>query len=123
MQMNIINPANGSLITQLTADDANTVSTKVALLTEGQPKWQAIALENRIAILTKFGELLKENIEELAGILTAEVGKPLQQSRNEINGACARFNGLPVMQINICVKNGWFRKGIPKKKLFMNPWG
>jgi acyl-CoA reductase-like NAD-dependent aldehyde dehydrogenase len=34
--------------------------------------------------------LLKENVEELAAILTSEMGKPLQQSRNEINGAGAK---------------------------------
>jgi acyl-CoA reductase-like NAD-dependent aldehyde dehydrogenase len=40
-----------------------------------------------VEILEKFVSLLKENIEELAAILTSEMGKPLQQSRNEINGA------------------------------------
>ncbi len=34
------------------------------------------------------------NIESLASVLTFEVGKPLQQSRNEINGACARIQWL-----------------------------
>ena len=123
MQMNIINPANGSLITQLTADDANTVSTKVALLKEGQPKWQAIALENRIAILTKFGELLKENIEELAGILTAEVGKPLQQSRNEINGACARIQWLTGHADKYLREEWMVSEGDTKEKIVYEPLG
>ena len=33
-------------------------------------------------------------MEQLAATLTSEVGKPLQQSRNEINGAIARINWL-----------------------------
>ena len=41
-----------------------------------------------------FDEVVKENIEELARVLTSEVGKPLQQSRNEVNGACTRIKWL-----------------------------
>ena len=45
-------------------------------------------------IIKKFSDLLEENKEELAAVLTSEVGKPLQQSRNEINGARARIKWL-----------------------------
>src|SRR6266404_3800320 len=45
-------------------------------------------------IKKKFSSLLEENKEHLAAILTSEVGKPLQQSRNEINGARARIKWL-----------------------------
>ena len=38
--------------------------------------------------------MLEKNIEQLAAQLTAEVGKPLHQSRNEINGARARIKWL-----------------------------
>ena len=38
--------------------------------------------------------MLEENIEQLASILTSEVGKPLQQSRNEVKGAMARIKWL-----------------------------
>jgi acyl-CoA reductase-like NAD-dependent aldehyde dehydrogenase len=47
-----------------------------------------------VQILKKFSALLEENIEQLASILTSEVGKPLQQSRNEIKGAMARIKWL-----------------------------
>ena len=48
----------------------------------------------RNKIIEQFGKMLATNIESLAGILTAEVGKPLQQSRNEINGAITRINWM-----------------------------
>jgi acyl-CoA reductase-like NAD-dependent aldehyde dehydrogenase len=38
--------------------------------------------------------LLEENIEQLARVLSTEVGKPLQQSRNEINGARTRIKWM-----------------------------
>ncbi len=37
---------------------------------------------------------MQARIETLASILTSEVGKPLQQSRNEINGGRARIKWL-----------------------------
>mgnify|MGYP003694447685 CR=1 FL=1 len=51
-------------------------------------------LTERIDNAKKFSELLENNIEQLAATLTSEVGKPLQQSRNEINGARARIKWL-----------------------------
>jgi acyl-CoA reductase-like NAD-dependent aldehyde dehydrogenase len=37
---------------------------------------------------------LEKSVEALASILTSEIGKPLQQSRNEINGARGRIKWL-----------------------------
>ena len=59
-----------------------------------QPDWQSVSLEERIVIIKNFSELLEKNIEPLAAILTSEVGKPLQQARNELNGARARIKWL-----------------------------
>ena len=59
-----------------------------------QRGWQKISLTERIEAIKKFSELLEKNIEQLAATLTSEVGKPLQQSRNEINGARARIKWL-----------------------------
>ena len=56
--------------------------------------WQKVSLTERIEVIKKFSELLEKNIEQLAATLTSEVGKPLQQSRNEINGARARIKWL-----------------------------
>src|SRR6476646_151052 len=56
--------------------------------------WQKIPLSERINVLKQFAELLKKNQDVLAAVLTSEVGKPLQQSRNEINGACTRIKWL-----------------------------
>jgi acyl-CoA reductase-like NAD-dependent aldehyde dehydrogenase len=53
-----------------------------------------VPLKKRVAVLQKFSALLNDNIEESAAILTSEVGKPLQQSRNEVNGARNRIKWL-----------------------------
>ena len=45
--------------------------------------WALRPLEERIAICTRFRDLLKENAEELASIIAEEVGKPLWEARTE----------------------------------------
>ena len=92
--MNVINPATEEVIADLKEDNAASLAAKYEKLKAGQPKWNAVPLKEKVAILQKFAALLKENIEELAKVLTSEVGKPLQQSRNEVNGACTRIAWL-----------------------------
>ncbi|QNA98448.1 succinylglutamate-semialdehyde dehydrogenase [Massilia sp. Se16.2.3] len=45
--------------------------------------WALRPLEERIAIATRFRDLLKEHGEELAAIIAEEVGKPLWEARTE----------------------------------------
>jgi acyl-CoA reductase-like NAD-dependent aldehyde dehydrogenase len=92
--MKVVNPATEQVIADLQEDNAQTLQHKYETLKQGQPKWNAVPLTKRIEVLQKFAALLKENIEELAKVLTSEVGKPVQQSRNEVNGAVARINWL-----------------------------
>lgn len=92
--MNIINPATEEIITTLKEDTLESAERKFKLLREGQGAWNEVLLKDRIIIVQRFSELLKANIEKGAGILTSEVGKPLQQARNEINGACNRIKWL-----------------------------
>jgi len=92
--MKIINPATEELIREIEADTKDSVEKKFQSLQDAQHEWQKVSLTERIRVLQKFSLLLKENIEQLALTLTNEVGKPLQQSRNEINGAATRIKWL-----------------------------
>ncbi|MFN2439531.1 MAG: aldehyde dehydrogenase family protein, partial [Chitinophagaceae bacterium] len=92
--MKIINPATEELITEVQEDNGETVNKKFQLLLAAQLAWQQVSLSKRIDVLKQFAVLLQNNIERLAAVLTSEVGKPLQQSRNEIKGASARIKWL-----------------------------
>ncbi|HET9744840.1 MAG TPA: aldehyde dehydrogenase family protein [Chitinophagaceae bacterium] len=92
--MQIINPATEEIITEIVEDTKETLASKFESLQEAQPLWQSITLDNRVELLKKFSGLLEQNIERLAATLTSEVGKPLQQSRNELNGARTRIKWL-----------------------------
>jgi acyl-CoA reductase-like NAD-dependent aldehyde dehydrogenase len=92
--MQVINPATEELIREVTEDSAVTLQGKFDKLKTAQPAWNALTLNQRIVIIKKYSSLLENNIEALAGVLTSEVGKPLQQARNEINGSRARIQWL-----------------------------
>ena len=46
--------------------------------------WALAPLDERIAVCTRFRDLLKEHSEELAAIIAEEVGKPLWEARTEV---------------------------------------
>jgi acyl-CoA reductase-like NAD-dependent aldehyde dehydrogenase len=92
--MNIINPATEEIITSVQEDNEALLALKFERLKKSAKLWAAVPIQTRAEILEKFVSLLKENIEELASVLTSEMGKPLQQSRNEINGAGAKATWL-----------------------------
>ncbi|UKJ07320.1 aldehyde dehydrogenase family protein [Solitalea lacus] len=92
--MNVINPASEEIITTLKEDGQDSLSIKFQLLQAAQPSWAQKPLEVRIELLRNFCNLLENDSEHLAGILTAEVGKPMQQSRNELKGARRRIDWM-----------------------------
>lgn len=92
--MQIINPATEEILATLEEDNQATLQAKFETLKQAQPEWAKKSLQERIAVLSTFSELLENEIEDLAAVLTSEVGKPLQQSRNEINGARARIKWM-----------------------------
>lgn len=92
--MKIINPATEELLSELKEDTQDSVKEKFQTLRKAQPSWQGVALGERVKIIRRYSDLLEKNVEHLASILTSEVGKPLQQSRNEVNGARTRIKWL-----------------------------
>ncbi|MFX1704313.1 aldehyde dehydrogenase family protein [Chitinophaga sp. CC14] len=92
--MRIFNPATAQTLAVLREDSLARVVEKTALLRLAFAHWSAKPLAERIKVIARFNQQLEKRVEKLAGILTSESGKPLQQSRNEINGAVARINWM-----------------------------
>jgi acyl-CoA reductase-like NAD-dependent aldehyde dehydrogenase len=90
--MKITNPATGTVLIDVVADNAKAVRAKYDRARAAQPKWAATPIRKRLAALRKFREMLVDRLSELARTLSLEVGKPIRQSRNEINGLCGRID-------------------------------
>jgi acyl-CoA reductase-like NAD-dependent aldehyde dehydrogenase len=90
--LKILNPADHSLIARVPVDTAATVRKKFRQARAAQPAWALTPLTRRIDAVLRFREQLVARCEELARILTREVGKPITQSRNELRGVLGRID-------------------------------
>ncbi len=90
--MKILNPATHALIAEVSEDSASSVRAKLARARFAQPAWAALPLKKRLDTIRVFRTRITEMLETLARTLTLEVGKPIRQSRNEINGLLGRID-------------------------------
>jgi len=90
--LKIHNPATGALVAELPADDAAAIAAKAAAARAAQPAWAAQPLAERIAVAQRFRDAVAAQREVLAATLTQETGKPIAQSRNELNGLLPRLD-------------------------------
>lgn len=92
--MKVTNPATGEIIGEVSEDSAESIRKKFDDLAKGQQEWSKVPLAERVRIIQRFSDQLSEHGEHLCRVLTSEVGKPLQQSRNELNGARTRIRWI-----------------------------
>jgi succinate-semialdehyde dehydrogenase/glutarate-semialdehyde dehydrogenase len=80
----VLNPADGSLITTLLDSTEADTDAAIAAAQQAFPAWRAMTAKQRAGILRNWFNLILENQETLALIMTLEQGKPLAESRGEI---------------------------------------
>jgi acyl-CoA reductase-like NAD-dependent aldehyde dehydrogenase len=90
--MKITNPATGAAIAEVTAADSTAVREKYRTARSAQARWAAVPIRKRLDTIAKFRERIVALHETLARTLTSEVGKPIRQSRNELNGLLGRID-------------------------------
>jgi succinylglutamic semialdehyde dehydrogenase len=78
-----IDPSNGQQTWSSNESTPEDVQRAAQAAADAFEAWALRPLEERIAICTRFRDLLKENAEELALTIAEEVGKPLWEARTE----------------------------------------
>jgi len=89
--MKIVNPATNTVIKEVDEDTKSSVTEKYEMAKTAQKIWASQTMESRLAAVQKFSDLLAKNSEKLARDLSSEMGKPIQEALNEINGAQKRI--------------------------------
>ena len=90
--MKIHNPATGTLLAEVPQATPEIVAERAAAARSAQPAWAARPLRERMEILQRFRVAVAAEVESLATTLTKEVGKPIRQSRSEVNGLLPRID-------------------------------
>ena len=121
--MKIINPATEAIITELEEDTIESVKEKYEQLKSGQKLWAKVGVEKRVAAIQKFHDLLDERKDELANTLTSEMGKPLQQAYNEINGARGRIKYFIDNAAKYLAEEWVTMEGATREKIVYEPLG
>jgi D-glyceraldehyde dehydrogenase (NADP+) len=93
--IDVLDPADGSLVGRVaraTRDDARGAMDSAA---KAQPSWEAIGAAARAKVLLRAAERLRARSEELARLITREMGKVLYESRSEVAGAIDNLEYYP----------------------------
>ncbi|KAA0570225.1 NADP-dependent succinate-semialdehyde dehydrogenase [Azospirillum sp. Sh1] len=80
----VTNPATGERLGAVPRLGAEETREAIRAANRAWPAWRALTAKQRSAILRRWFELILENQEDLARIMTAEQGKPLAEARGEI---------------------------------------
>jgi succinate-semialdehyde dehydrogenase/glutarate-semialdehyde dehydrogenase len=80
----VLDPATGDLVARMAAASAADVEAAVDAAERAGRAWAAVTAPERARVMRRWYELIVENADDLAMILTAEQGKPLHEARGEI---------------------------------------
>ncbi|RWF80913.1 NAD-dependent succinate-semialdehyde dehydrogenase [Mesorhizobium sp.] len=85
----VLNPSTGELLATL--PDMGVAETRAAVDRAfcAQPKWAALTARERSDMLWRWHQLIVDHADDLAAILTAEMGKPLAEAKSEVSHAAA----------------------------------
>jgi len=82
--IDVTNPATGDVLGTIPKMGADETRAAIEAANEAYPAWRAKTAKERASILRKWFDLMMENQEDLARMMTAEQGKPLKESMGEI---------------------------------------
>ncbi|POR55079.1 succinate semialdehyde dehydrogenase [Paraburkholderia eburnea] len=85
------NPASGEVIAEVAQGGGDETREAIAAAERAFPAWRALTAKERGARVKRWGELMLENRDALAQLLSREQGKPLAEARGEVAYAASFF--------------------------------
>ncbi|WHZ32620.1 NAD-dependent succinate-semialdehyde dehydrogenase [Desemzia incerta] len=80
----VINPATGEELVRVSQGGKEEVHQAIEAAKKAFPIWSGMELKERVAIMHKMADLVEENTDRLALIMTLEQGKPFKEAKGEI---------------------------------------
>ncbi len=87
----VLNPADGSVVAEVPDATDDDMRAAIAAASAALPVWRDLPAVQRARVLRRAADLLRERVDSVAVILTAEQGKPLSESRGEVEYAAGFF--------------------------------
>ena len=89
MEIVSLNPSNGMAVGKVGVTALDDVSSLVDVGIEAQARWGRMRVDERISLLTKGFYAVEQSADELAKLLSLEMGKDIRRSMGEVMG-CAQ---------------------------------
>ncbi|PLL69760.1 succinate-semialdehyde dehydrogenase, partial [Klebsiella quasipneumoniae] len=85
----VTNPANGEQLGSVPKMGADETRQAIEAANRALPAWRALTAKERANILRRWFDLMMENQDDLARLMTLEQGKPLAEAKGEISYAAS----------------------------------
>ncbi|ECI9603265.1 TPA: NADP-dependent succinate-semialdehyde dehydrogenase [Salmonella enterica] len=85
----VINPASGQRLGNVPKMGADETREAIDAASRALPAWRALTAKERACILRRWFNLMMENQDDLARLMTLEQGKPLAEAKGEISYAAS----------------------------------
>ena len=72
-----VNPTTGEMVSSLPWATEQQVDSAIALAEQGYRQWRNVSVANRAAALRNVGSAMRVRAEELAQMISLEMGKPI----------------------------------------------
>src|SRR5690625_528884 len=83
-QLEVVNPANGQVIGKVPIGSEDEANQAIDSAYEGFQTWSQTTAYERATYLKRLNDLILKKQEELAQVMTMEMGKPINESRGEV---------------------------------------
>ncbi|HDT1381618.1 TPA: succinate-semialdehyde dehydrogenase [Klebsiella aerogenes] len=80
-----VNPTTGEVVSSLPWSTEQQVDSAIAQAQQAFRQWRHVAVADRAAALRKVGSAMRARGEELAQMISLEMGKPIAQARGEVS--------------------------------------
>jgi lactaldehyde dehydrogenase/glycolaldehyde dehydrogenase len=87
----VINPATGEAFAEVAEGDEADAVVALEAARRAQPGWEALPPIARARYLQRIASLVRDNLEDLARLVTLEQGKTLAEARGEVGGTAEFF--------------------------------
>lgn len=79
-----VNPTTGEMVSSLPWATEQQVDSAIALAEQGYRQWRTVSVAERADALRRVGSALRARGEEMAQMISLEMGKPIAQARGEV---------------------------------------
>jgi succinate-semialdehyde dehydrogenase/glutarate-semialdehyde dehydrogenase len=84
MSFQVINPATGETLKEIPVWDDATVEAALSQVAEATPAWASTPITERCALMRKAAQVLRDNKDKYARLITTEMGKLINDARAEV---------------------------------------